>query len=117
MNQEQEIKAEQQRTRQQNKSLHKYCTLLAEELNNHGVSMKAFISDIFVDHTMESVKSLFRAIAEKKYGKTSTASFTTKQIKEVYEEVNRHTSQFGISIAWPSREAEAWDKMASESKW
>lgn len=93
-----------QRTNAQNRSLHKYCTELANELNGAGVSMQAFIKDIQADHTMESVKSLWRAFAKAKYGKESTTELTRREINEVYEEVNRHIAQFGIYMSFPSNE-------------
>ena len=92
------------RTLQQNKSLHKYCQELATELNNAGVTMEALIQNLQVDHTMYSVKSIWKAIAKAKFGKDSTATLTTKELQEVYEEVNRMVAGFGIHLAWPSQE-------------
>lgn len=92
------------RTNQQNKSLHVYCTELANELNGAGISMQAFVKDIQVDHTMESVKNLWRAIAKAKYGKSGTSELTKQEVDKVYEEINRHVAQFGIHIAFPSNE-------------
>lgn len=93
-----------QRTNAQNRSLHKYCSELATELNNAGVSVAVFMENIEADHTMESVKSLWRAFAKAKYGKQSTTELTKKEINDVYEEVNRHVAQFGIHISFPSNE-------------
>lgn len=93
-----------QRTNAQNRSLHKYCSELATELNNAGVSVAVFMENIEADHTMESVKELWRAFARAKYGKSSTTELTKKEINDIYEEVNRHVSQWGIHIAWPSNE-------------
>lgn len=97
-------KQQKQRTMKQNKALHKYCQELANELNACGVSMYVFSKDISVDHTMESVKSIWRAIAKAKFGKNSTADLTTIELQQVYEEVNRHISNFGIEMSWPSEE-------------
>lgn len=66
--------------------------------------MEAFIKNIQADHTKESVKELWRAFARVKYGKKSTAELTTKEINDVYDEVNRHIAQFGIHIQFPSGE-------------
>ena len=93
-----------QRTNQQNKSLHVYCTELANELNGAGISMQAFVKDIQVDHTKDSVKHLWHAIAKVKYGKSSTTELTRREINEVYEEINRHVAQWGIYISFPSNE-------------
>lgn len=90
------------RTNKQNASLHVYCTELADVLNENGISMQAFVKDIQVDHTMESVKNLWRAIAKAKYGKSKTSELTKQEVDKVYEEINRHVSQFGIHIGFPS---------------
>jgi gamma-glutamyl:cysteine ligase YbdK (ATP-grasp superfamily) len=95
---------QEKRTNSQNSALHVYCQELANELNGAGVSMQAFVKDIQADHTMESVKSLWRAFAKAKYGKQSTTELTRREINDIYEEVNRHVSQWGIHIAWPSNE-------------
>jgi hypothetical protein len=93
-----------QRTSAQNRALHKYCTELAVELNNAGIGIDIFFKNIEADHTMESVKSLWRAFAKAKYGKDSTADLTTGEINAIYDEVNRHIAQFGIYMAFPSQE-------------
>lgn len=97
-----EEKKEKQRSAAQNRALHKYCAELANELNGCGISLSVFVKDIEVDHTMESVKALWRAFAKVKYGKTSTAELTSPEINAIYEEVNRHIAKFGIHMAFPS---------------
>lgn len=93
-----------QRSQAQNRALHKYCTELATELNNAGVGIDVFFKNVEADHTMESVKSLWRGFAKVKYGRDSTAQLTTSELNNVYEEVNRHIAQFGIHMAFPSQE-------------
>ena len=95
---------ETKRTIQQNKALHKYCTEVAKELNDAGVTVEAFVKNIQADFSMETVKMMWRAFAKAKYGKESTAELTTKQINEIYDECNRHIAQFGIHVAFPSQE-------------
>lgn len=92
------------RTDAQNKSLHRYCSELATELQNAGVPLEVFVKDIEADYTMEAVKEVFRAFARAKFHKQSTADLTTNEIQEVYEEMSRHVAQFGIYMAWPSIE-------------
>jgi hypothetical protein len=96
-----------QRSSKQNRSLHKYCTEVANELNDRGISMEVFMKNIEADHTMESVKSLWRAFAKAKYGKTSTSDLSSKEIDGIYDEVNRHLSKFDIHLAFPSEENRA----------
>lgn len=92
------------RTLKQNSSLHKYCSELADLLNDHGITVKKLFEEVEADNTMESVKQLWRTFAFMKYGKTSTTELSTDEINKIYEEVNRHVSQWGIHIAFPSYE-------------
>ena len=103
LNQEHD-KIDKQRTIQQNRALHKYCAELAQELNNAGVSVEAVMKNLEADFSMETVKMMWRAFAKAKYGKESTTQLTSKEINEVYDEVNRHISQFGIYMSFPSQE-------------
>lgn len=95
-------KAERQRSPSQNKSLHLYCQQVADTLNQHGISQEVFFRNIEADFSMETIKNLWRSIAAKKYGKTSTTELSTKQIDEIYDEVNRHLAKFSIHIPFPS---------------
>ena len=99
-----QAKTPKQRTIPQNKALHKYCGELAQDLNEAGITMEVFFKNMEVDHTMESVKAMFQAFAQVKYGKRHTSELTTIEMTELYEEVNRHVAQFGIHRAWPSYE-------------
>lgn len=99
-----EQKPPQKRSLSQNRALHKYCSELATELNNAGIGIDVFFKNVEVDHTIESVKSLWRSFAKAKYGKESTADFTTQELNAIYEEVNRHIAQWGIHLPFPSQE-------------
>lgn len=93
-----------QRSSAQNRSLHKFCQELSQELNHSGISQTVFYRNIEADFTPENIKELFRSFARTKFNKNSTADLTTSEMVECYEEVNRHVSQFGIEISWPSHE-------------
>lgn len=93
---------ERKRTIQQNKSLHRWCEETARELNNSGISKSVFYSNIEADYTPENIKELWRSFARAKYGKSSTTELTTKEFTEIYEEMNRLLSQFGIFMPFPS---------------
>src|SRR3990167_4369123 len=95
-----------QRTLQQNKSLHKYCELLADALNEAGISQALFLKGLEVDNSSESVKVVFRAIGKAKYLKISTVDLTTKEMSEIFDEINRHIALLGIHIDWPSEESQ-----------
>jgi len=94
----------QPRTLKQNKSLHLYFSQVANELNNHGISLKIALQDLEVDITEHNVKSMFKAIAKEKFGKSSTADLSRKELNECCEEMNRHISKLGIQVDFPSQE-------------
>lgn len=98
------IKDPQYRTSKQNRALHKYCTEVANLLNENGISHEVFYRNIQADYTMESIKELWRSFAKIQYAKTSTTELTSKEINAIYEEVNRHLAQFGVHIPFPSQE-------------
>lgn len=101
---------QEQRTIQQNKAMHKYFAEVAEALNEMGLAQSVFYENIEADYTKENIKELWRSFARIKYGKDSTVDLSTIEVTEIYEEVNRHLSKFGIHIPFPSIE-EAMDKM------
>ena len=74
-------------------------------MNVSNVPASEFYKNIDVDYTPESIKNLFRYYANIKYGKKSTTELTTKEMTELYEEVNRHTSKHGVHVPWPSQES------------
>ena len=92
------------RTIKQNKSLHLFCRELARELNEHGITQAIFLRGLEIDNSDESVKEVFRKIAEAKYLEHKTSKLSTKELIDVWEEINRHIASFGIHIPWPSKE-------------
>jgi len=102
-----ENKLNKQRTNAQNRSLHLYCSQLAEELNEAGITQRVFLQYLEVDNSAESVKSVFRALGKAKYGKESTSKLTTKECTDIYDEINRNSSRLGIHVAWPNRDFDA----------
>jgi hypothetical protein len=99
-----EAQQERQRTTRQNNALHLYCQMLAETLNEAGISQQVFLQGLEVDNSPDSVKAVFRALGKAKYGKESTSLLTTKECSDIYEEFNRHTAKIGIHVPWPSEE-------------
>jgi len=95
------------RTMKQNRALHKWCGEMARQLNESGIAISLVFRNIEADYSMELVKALWRAFAKAKYGKDSTTQLTTKEITDIYDEVNRHFSKFGIEhLPFPSQELE-----------
>lgn len=93
---------EKKRTNRQNNSIHLYFEEVARELNDRGIDMKVLVKNLQVAHTKDSVKGVWKAIGEAKYGKKSTTQLTSKEIDEVYDEFNRLLSEFDINISFPS---------------
>ncbi len=100
------------RTKKQNDSLQVYCRGLAEMLNERGITFKEFFENLESDYTEEMIRNLFRKKGKTKYGKQKTSTFSKKELQIIYEEINRHVSQFGIHLAWPSEEG----KLINEGK-
>lgn len=98
------------RTDLQNRSLHKWCQMVADELNDCGISYKMLLDGLEIDQTMETIKGLFRLIAGAKFGVKSTTQLTTKQLSDTFEEFNRHLSTKGIHIPWPSNEENSFNQ-------
>ena len=96
------METKRQRTLLQNNSLHKFCEELSEELNEKGITQAVFLQNTRIDNSMFSVKDFFRALGLAKYGKKSTAELTTGEMTNIYDEVNRHCSKWGIETRWPS---------------
>ena len=95
------------RTPLQNRSLHKYCTMLADALNESGQDMRATLKpEIDIPWTMENIKNLmFKPIIKAMFDVDSTKDLDSKQIGEAYEVLNRHTAEkLGVSVIWPHEE-------------
>ena len=90
------------RTPQQNKAMHVYFEEVANELNESGLSVQAFLKDFEIDYSKEMIKGIWRRIALTKFGKDSTADLTTRELQDVFEEFNRQLSKHGFHIPFPS---------------
>ena len=94
-----------QRTNQQNKSIHKGCRQIANVLVENGISLNKVIKNLEIRPSMESVKDIFRSIAESKYGIKSTTELKSNQVTEVWEDLIKAVSEStGIFIPFPSKE-------------
>jgi len=99
------------RTLQQNKSLHKYCDLLAIALGDSGQDMRKVLKpEVEIPWTQDNVKEfMFKPIMSAMFPDIeSTTDLDTVQIQHVYETLNRHTAQkLGVSVPWPSLEEQS----------
>lgn len=92
---------EKKRTARQNNSIHLFFQEVARELNDRGIDMRVLVKNLQVSHTKDSVKGIWKAIGEAKYGKKSTTELTSKEIDEVYDEFNKLLSEHDVHIAFP----------------
>lgn len=102
------------RTGQQNKALHLFFMLLAQELNEAGLSAQLVLKEkMELNWSPEMVKELLwrpaqRAILKKK---STTDLKKQEEIDLIYDHLNRHLSEkFGIHIDFPSHEIGYWEK-------
>jgi hypothetical protein len=95
-----------QRSLAQNRALHKFCELLADELNSAGLEQKVVLSQwIDVQWSKDSVKEvLWKPILKVLSEKSSTTEMDTKEPSEVYEHLVRFFGEkFDLEIPnWPS---------------
>ena len=95
-----------QRTTSQNNALHKYLTLVAEELAREGHTMQDVTKAIRraeIRPTMAALKEVvWRPLQEIIHGKKSTTELTKQDIDPVYEAMNKWLGQeFEIHIPFP----------------
>ena len=98
------MKEENKRTDRQSRAMHKYFEEVATELNNAGIDMRVLVKNLQVSHTKDSIKGVWKAIAEAKYGKKSTTELTTKEVDEVFDEFNKLLAEFDLHLPFPSNE-------------
>lgn len=93
-------------TRQQQKALHVFLTLLAKELNDAGYTIQLFLKQtVDLDWDKNSAKELiWRPIQKALVQKKSTTQLDkVSEIDLIYDHLNRHLGEkFGIHVPWPS---------------
>lgn len=97
------------RTANQNRSLHLYLTLVANELSNQGQTLQGVVKKVpwaEITPTKASLKEvLWRPVQEIVVGKKSTTELTTKEVQEIYNNISMFLAkEFSISLPWPSVE-------------
>ena len=97
-----------QRTKLQNRSLHKWFSLLADELNDAGLDQRKVLKEtVDIPWTPQAIKEqLYRPIMLAQLAKRSTTEITTVEIDAVFDTINRHLGEkFGITVDFPSIES------------
>lgn len=109
-------KEKEQRTKLQNRALHKYYELVAHEFREAGYDMKQILGKhIAIPATPELIKEcIWKPIQNSMYSYDSTTQLTTDEISKVYEVLNKHLGeQFGIHVPWPSIEEQMLQDLTS----
>ena len=98
-----------QRTIQQNKALHLFYRLLADELNSASLDMRVVLKpEISIPWSPQAIKEyLWRPIQIAQLGKQSTTDLNNNQITQIYDTLNRHLGEkFGVYIPFPNNDIE-----------
>jgi hypothetical protein len=107
------------RTATQNRALHLWFELLAEELNRAGLDMRLVLKpEVSIPWNKQTVKDyLWRPIQKAQLGKKSTTELTTAEIDKVFDTITLHLGEkFGKwcdFIPFPSIES-MMDKLENE---
>lgn len=96
------------RTLKQNAALHKFCEMLAEQLNDAGLDMRKVMKpDVDIPWSMLTAKEhLWRPVQKAMTDKTSTTEADTAEYSEIYSVLMRHLSEKfnGVYVPWPSNQ-------------
>ena len=101
------------RTGRQNRSMHKYFSIMAERMNDAGITQRQLIGS-FKDGfelpvTEHMVKDIFREVGRAMFRRESTADLTTVEAQEVYQVVDQRFGEVtGVRAEWPSSEPPAY---------
>ena len=99
-----EVSEIKQRTGQQNRALHKYCQMVANDMNAAGYDAKQVIS-LPIQLTGAIVKDqIFKPIMNALQDKASTTELETGDVNEVVINMQRALAEkFGITTPFPDR--------------
>lgn len=98
-----------QRSDQQRKAIEVYCAELAKAMNAAGLDQRAVLASmregVEIPWSQDRVKdTLWREVQKAMLDKSSTTNLSRQEVSQVYEALNRWTSQtLGVSVAFPER--------------
>lgn len=100
------VKKGKQRTLTQNASLHKFCTMVAEALNDAGYDFREFVKEGYPVPWNEQLAKdyIWRPIQKAMTGKDSTTKPETHEYGQIYEVVNLKLAEYGIHVPWPCKD-------------
>jgi hypothetical protein len=99
------VSTEKTRTSLQNNSLHKWCRMVAQELNDRGITFEQFFKPGFELSWSEEIvkREVFKPVLKAMTSKESTADGSTTDYPKVYEVLNKKLSEHGIHVPWPTK--------------
>lgn len=98
-----------QRTRQQNKAMWRWLSLIADALNDAGFDMRKTLKPhIDIPWNKERAKEhLWNPIQEAMTDKSSSGSLSKQELSEVQEVIARHlAASTGVSVPFPTKHGE-----------
>jgi len=102
------------RTPKQNRSLHKLCGQIAQELNDRGIPLQAVMPptvDIYAN-TANVKECVWRPIQKAETGKQSSTKLETDEPDKILDILNREIfAPKGMYFDWPSQESERIKKL------
>ncbi len=116
--------AEKKRTLNQNRAIHLYLRLLADEMNKQGVTLQQVVKAIQraeirpTEHNLKEV--VWREMQKALFGKESTTELTTAEVDKVYEMVNAFVTTKidgydGTSVPFPDANTKSLDELALQN--
>jgi len=97
----------QQRSLPQNSSLHLYCEMLADELNDKGLDMRKVLKpEVDIPWSGKSIKKyIWKKIQKIMFDTDSTADLTRPQVSQVFDVINRNMiNVHNVDVKFPSKD-------------
>lgn len=99
-----DFEGEDEITARQLRALNLHCRLVADQLNELGLDMKAVLKpEIEIPWSQQTVKEyLWRSIQKALVQKESTKDLYKSEVDVVYNTLNRHLAKLGVHVPFPS---------------
>ena len=92
------------RTQSQHNAYWLFQEMIAEEMRNHGVTMREVMEAIDIPPTKESLHPVFKVILSKMFNKESTKDMKRWEMNECLEVYMNVLAQKGIVVHFPDRD-------------
>jgi len=89
------------RTQQQNNSYFLFQEMIASEMNNQWIGLESLAVEIKPKATKENLHSIFKAILQKMYNKTSTTGMSREEMQNCLDVYMDALSMIGLNIDFP----------------